>query len=388
MSRHLPLAGLCLAVFLAMTGMGMAGVALPEQYLRVAGSPRAAGWLASAFAFSYMACQYPAGCLADRFGYRAVLTSGFLLMSASAVLYAMAQSPEALYVGRFLQGAGEAPVWASAPALLGSLYPRTRGLVIGGYNAAFHVGMMLGPLLAALPFAVLPFAAANNGAFAGFAVLSGAAALLSCLCIGRASQTRLCSGGIHAPRQQMGTLFRRIWPTTCALPFSGAAYGLLTSSLPVHLVAGAGFDRGQLARFLFATFLGLSLAQFGVGRLSDRFGRAPFQAAGLLATAGGFLALPHSVAIPAFCSAMLFGAGLGGFAVASMALVNEQAPQGGQATASGYAYLIWGGGYFAGPQLANLAGLDACAAVLTLGALGFPVLLRVRARHAARQRLG
>jgi MFS family permease len=127
MGRYMPLVGLCLAVFLVMTGMGMAVSVLPDRYLEVSGAPRSAGWLASIFAVAYMLFQLPAGRLADRHGFRPTLAAGCLLIAASAALYALAASPAAIYLGRFIQGAGEAPVWAAAPALLGRLHPRRPG---------------------------------------------------------------------------------------------------------------------------------------------------------------------------------------------------------------------------------------------------------------------
>lgn len=349
MQRYLPLAGLCLAVFLAMTGMGMAGVALPEKYLQSSGTMQSAGWLASVFALSYMACQYPAGRLADSFGYRSVLAFGFLLMAGAAVIYSVGQSTTAIYLGRFLQGAGEAPVWASAPAYLGQRYPAMRGRAMGLYNAAFHFGLMIGPIASTWNTGTIQY-----DPFAVFAWCCAAAMLLVMAMIGvhpTHAEARIHSPGVLA------MLTRCHWPVLYGLPFFGAAYGLLTSSFPVSLISQGGYSQKSLGLFLFCVYLGIAISQCLVGRLSDRFGRKPFIAGGIVCMnvgLWGFVSADHTAILP---FATFLGLGLGTFAVASMALANESVPDDQKATISGLYYLAWGCGYFAGPLLVNAVGL-------------------------------
>ncbi|MEL7639418.1 MAG: MFS transporter [Solidesulfovibrio sp.] len=355
MHRALALVGLCLAVFLAMVGMGMAGLALPQKYIALSGSMRCAGWLSSFFAIASMACQYPAGRLADRFGYRPVLTCGFLLMAAAAGVFGLADTTTAIYAGRFLQGAGEAPVWASAPALLGSLYPDNRGRAMGFYNASFHLGLMLGPIAGA--WQARRFGGNPFDAFAW-------------LCIGAAALVLLTVRTTPSPRPGRATpndasaMARSLWPVACCLPLFGAVYGLITSSIPVHFTTEEGFSQSRLGMFFFWLYSGIAAAQCITGRLSDRYGRRPFMAGGMLGIAAGLIGLftgPQSLFLAV---TILLGLGLGTFAVSSMALVNESVARGSQATASGYYYLVWGSGYFAGPLLANGVGLEAGAITL------------------------
>jgi hypothetical protein len=42
-------------------------------------------------------------------------------------------------MGRFLQGIGEMPIWALAPAMLSLQYADTKGKVIGLYNVSLHL---------------------------------------------------------------------------------------------------------------------------------------------------------------------------------------------------------------------------------------------------------
>lgn len=366
MQRVFALVGLCLAVFLAMVGMGMAGVALPQKYIDLSGNMRCAGWLSSFFAIAYMTCQYPAGKFADRFGYRPVLACGFLLMAGAAWIFGVADSTTAIYAGRFLQGAGEAPVWASAPALLGSLYPDNRGRAMGFYNASFHLGLMLGPLAGAWQAGLF-----GGSPFDVFAWLCIGAVVLVLLTVRETSSHRQES--VEAGK--MTATARALWPVACCLPLFGAVYGLITSSIPVHLTTEEGFSQSQLGMFFFWLYSGIAVAQCVAGRLSDRYGRRPFMAGGMIGIAAGLIGLLAGPQALFLIVTVLLGLGLGTFAVSSMALVNESVAQGSQATASGYYYLVWGSGYFAGPLLVNGVGLGSGGTILAAGILCAAVLI-------------
>ncbi|WP_461211575.1 MFS transporter [Desulfocurvus sp. DL9XJH121] len=373
MHSRFTLAGLCLAVFLVMAGMGVAAVALPERYLGVSGSVGASGWLASAFAAAYLLGQYPAGRWADGCGYRPVLVLGCLLIAAAALVFGAAPTTTAIYAGRFVQGLGEAPVWALAPALLGRLYPSMRGRVMGLYNAAFHLGLMLGPLLGARVAA-----RAGLDPFGVFAGLSLAAALLVFLAVRDAGHDAALPRHGRSAAVSSVALVRSLGDVLCAASLYGAVYGLLVSCLPVHLAAEEGFGQERLGAFLFAAYAGIGAAQLGGGVLSDRFGRGWFMAAGLAAAGLGL----HGAVASAWplAGAASMGLGLGLFAVSSMALVNELAPQGGQGRASGLYFMAWGGGYFAGPLAVGAVGLPLGARALAACVL---LLSLVLARRAA-----
>ena len=380
MRRYVPMAGLCVAVFLAMTGMGMVVAALPEKYLLTGGDMRSAGWLSAIFALSYMACQYPVGRLADKLGARYVLATGFLLMAASAAVYALSRETWGLYAGRLLQGAGEAPVWAIAPALLGRLYPAIRGRALGFYNAAFHVGLMTGPLAGIWYVANL-----GGDPFAAFGWLCLVATGLSLAVAGRSPRRD------EASAQEAGASvpLAELWPIFASLPLGGAAYGLLTSTIPVNLSAEAGYSPDALGVFFFWVYAGIALSQGTAGRLSDRFGRMPFLVFGLVAMGLGLWVSLEAAAGYGNAPFTLLGLGLGTFAVASLALVNDATPEACRGRTCGLYYLAWGCGYFAGPLASTVWGLRPVVGVLTAcaccAALAFLAGSAKRAARAAQQ---
>ncbi|MFW5489717.1 MAG: MFS transporter [Desulfovibrio sp.] len=382
MKRFIPLAGLCLAVFLIMTGMGLAVVALPEKYIQASGTLRNSGWLASVFAVAYLLCQYPVGRLADSRGYRGVVAAGCLLIALSAALFSMAQTPMWIYAGRFIQGAGEAPVWASAPVLLARLYPEMKGRVMGLYNAFFHMGLMFGPGLTA----VLPASAWQGwlDPFIVFGVLSLVAMVLVLYVVretdsgkARPQQSAQWVSGQSGPAQS-GLKSNATTPMTeernwvvrifCGVPVFGAVYGLLVSCIPVYLSAEAGWHQGRIGAYFFAVYGGIALAQLTGGVLSDRYGRPFFMSGGLALLGGGLIGFVHAPAAFWLGFFVTIGLGAGTFAVSSMALLNEVSAEHRKGTVSGVYYLLWGFGYFAGPLLGNYLGLFCVATGLAIGA--------------------
>ena len=282
MRKYLPLAGLCLAVFLAMSGMGMAGVALPAKYLQLAGTLEAAGWLSALFAFAYCCFQYPFGLIADRYGFRYVLAMGFLLMAFSAIIYEQSQTTWGIYLGRMLQGGGEAPVWAAAPAYLSKAYPNARGRAIGWYNAVFHLGMMTGPLLALQPWGI-----GTPDPFETFRWLCIAAMILVLCCIRESGQGQ--TAAIHKPAATQ--IRSALWPLVLGVCVFGAFYGLSTSSIPVYLAVASGGTQKSVGLFYLSLFSGITLAQYVAGCLSDRHGRVPFMGGGMLISGLALLGL-------------------------------------------------------------------------------------------------
>jgi MFS family permease len=142
--------GLNLSVFIMMLGVGMIMALLPKRIIVLTGSGATVGYLASAFAISYIILQVPIGNLSDRYGFKFFLFLGYLICFITGVMYYFSNHANLYFLGRVFQGMGEAPIWALAPALLSIKYPGSKGRVIGIYNASIHIGLTIGPLLGIL----------------------------------------------------------------------------------------------------------------------------------------------------------------------------------------------------------------------------------------------
>ncbi len=336
-----------LAATLLMVGVGMIVAVLPRRVLDLSGSLQDVGYLASVFALSYLLLQLPIGYLADRLGAKRFLLLGYALCCLSGLVFFRSGSPETLFLGRFVQGAGEAPVWALGPALLSLAYPRAKGKAIGIYNAAIHGGLAAGPLLG-----VFLFPAAAGGlpflVFAALCICGGAAVLL--FLPRRPAAAGRVAGAAPRLRDLAGLLtLRGPSATLSGVVLYGAGYGVFISVLPAFLTLSKGFDSLANGLFFALFYIAISVAQLVVGPLSDRQGRQAYMVAGLVMAAIGFGSFAPFPQPWIYVPLTLAGLGLGVFCVSSLARLNDCVPESLTATASGGYYLAWGLGYFLGP---------------------------------------
>ena len=329
-----------------MLGVGTIMPMLPGKVIALTGSQSAVAYLASAFALPYILLQVPMGVLSDRLGFKRFLIAGYLLCCVSGILYYLADAKSLVFLARVVQGAGEAPLWALAPALLSLLFPATKGRVMGLYNATLHVGLTLGPLLGLLLLRILP------GEF-NFLFFAACCALSACLVAVLVEQTA-------APAPAAGSRFEvaniaalasdpAIFAVLAGIALYGAGYGLFLTTLPAFLLGVKDYGQTFVQLFFACYYLSVSLSQLIAGPLSDRFGPRRFMIGGLGATALLIGAFPHLSRGSTL--AVLFAAsiGLGTFFLSSMAFLNEAAPDALKGTVSGAYYLFWGIGFFAGP---------------------------------------
>jgi MFS family permease len=97
----------------------------------------------------YLGMQIPAGLLLDRWGPRALLTTGSLAMACGQALLAAAESLQLVYLGRFVVGIGDSLVFVSALALLPRWFPAHNVPVLTQVTATTG---QLGQVLSAVPF--------------------------------------------------------------------------------------------------------------------------------------------------------------------------------------------------------------------------------------------
>ena len=336
-----------LAASLLMIGVGMIVALLPQRVLALSGSIQEVGHLASVFALSYLMLQLPIGRLADRFGAKPFLLLGYALCCLSGLVFSQAQSVEPLLLGRAIQGAGEAPIWALGPALLARAYPKAKGRTIGIYNAAIHAGLTLGPLTGILLFPT----AEGSGPFLVFAVLCLAGGLLVLLALPALPERPKSLLGRTPTLRDLLRLLKagdRL-AVLCGILLYGAGYGLFVSVLPASLVLSKGFDAASTGLFFALFYLAISLSQLVVGPLSDRQGRRRYMVAGLAMASIGFATLAPLPGPWVYAPLALASFGLGVFCVASIAYLSESVPDSLKAATSGSYYLAWGLGYFLGP---------------------------------------
>ncbi|MEE4608321.1 MAG: MFS transporter [Desulfobacteraceae bacterium] len=337
MDRDRAAQALILAAFCMMVGVGAIVSILPGRILALSGAKASLGLLSTSFALAYVAAQLPVGYLADRFGVRAFLVSGYLVCTVAGLIFFIAPQPGLIFLGRFIQGLGEAPVWALGPALLSVQFAERRGSAMGRYNAAIHIGLTAGPLIGYL--------ARGNAAFGIYSLLCLIGAAILHFGLAGADRTPRVPGQRVRPKD-VGRLLAApgvgldLW----GILLWGGAYGMFLTVIPGFLIVRHGAPAGLNALFFVLFYAMISLSQLVVGPVIDRMGRRRFMRAGLAAGALGMGLFPFAGLWWALGLLTLAAFGLGTFYLASMARLNDAAPAELKGSISGAYYLAWGVG--------------------------------------------
>jgi MFS family permease len=372
MFRDKTLVGLNVAVFLMMLGVGMIVALLPQRIINLTGSDDMVGLLASFFALSYILLQVPVGRLSDRLGFKTFLIAGYILCFLTGILFYFSHSSSMVFLGRLLQGAGEAPIWALAPALLSIKYARAKGKVMGIYNAAIHLGLTAGPIAGVMLAGIWT----GNQAFLFYAAVCLLGAVVIFFTVEDVKNDATPTGEVLNLRKIRELAARgETLITLLGITLYGAGYGIFLTVIPAFLISTKDFTSTHVGVFFALFYIAISLSQLITGPLSDRWGRQVFMGFGLALAAAGVGMFPLLVQPWISVALTLASLGLGVFYLSSMAFLNEAAPDSLKGTISGAYYLFWGIGMFFGPVLVGRLG-----ALLTAnsGYFAFSILLTMQ----------
>jgi MFS family permease len=334
-----------------MLGVGMIMPLLPGRVIAFTGSTAHVGYIASFFAVSYVALQLPMGAMADRLGFKTFIMAGYLFCAFSGVTFYFSRGAYVVFLGRVLQGIGEAPLWALAPALMSLKFPDSKGRVMGIYNAALHIGLTFGPLLGIIAIKL----SLGDAAYLFFSAVCAISAAIIYFTVEGAGGS---SGAGRADFKNVAALARdkNILATLVGITLYGAGYGIYLTNIPAYLSSVRGYGQTFVQIFFACYYLSISVSQLLTGPFSDRFGREKFMLCGMLVSAAAICAFPGAGREMSLLLLTLGGLGLGTFCLASMAFLNAAAPDSLKGTVSGAYYLFWGIGYLAGPVIAGRLG--------------------------------
>lgn len=309
------------------------------------------GLLLSEYGFVVAGLQPFTGALSDRLGRRKLfIQAGLLLMAAGTLGFVFAHRFVVLLALRAVQGVGVALTVPAAMALMAAATKKeSRGSAMGFYTTTRMVGFAGGPLIGG--FLQVHF---------GFDVVFYTAA--ACLSVGiLLVQLWVHDPGRRAPREQAA---RR--PLFDRRLFSAGIPGL---SLATFLMAGdsslMATLENQFNRRLDQSALGFGLAysalmvsrlllQVPLGWLSDRIGRRPLIAAGLLVMAPGTALLGAAGSTLQLAGyRALQGLGAAGIAAPAFALGADMARAGGEGTEMSLITMGFGLGIAVGPLAAG-----------------------------------
>ncbi len=380
MFKNKTLIGLNLAVFFMMLGVGMIVAILPQKVIDLTGSGELVGILASAFALSYILFQLPIGNLSDKFGFKKFLIFGYILCTMTGLLFYFTKNVNIIFLGRLLQGIGEAPIWALAPALLSIKYPIIKGQIMGLYNASIHLGLTIGPILGVV-FATL---LSGNEVFLFYAIVCFLGTVVIYFMVEDVNSDEKGSLETVSFNKIINIAGNKeILITLLGITVYGAGYGIFLTIIPAFLITFKEFSPIQIGIFFSLFYFAISISQVITGPLSDKMGRKIFMLGGLILALIGIITFPN-LFFP-WISVVLFFAslGFGVFYLSSMAFLNEAVPNSLKGTISGAYYLFWGLGMFLAPLIVGrvsalysyTAGFTLFTVVVLLEVLGMLMFL-------------
>ncbi|HSK40021.1 MAG TPA: MFS transporter [Arenibaculum sp.] len=187
----------------------------PELAAELALTPADLGLLTSLYFVTFAGFQIPLGMLLDRFGPRRVDAALLCVAAAGALVFAFAQSREALMLGRLLIGVGVSACLMAALKAMIIWFPKDRLPSLNG--GVFAIGG-LGAVAAATPIELALAVTDWRGIFVGLAVLTLAVAVLILAAVPerRTEQPDLgLAAQLRGVRQVVGSgLFWRVAPLT------------------------------------------------------------------------------------------------------------------------------------------------------------------------------
>jgi MFS family permease len=344
------------AALLALAALDAAGYSViapvvPEIAERTGAGVGVVGALVATFAFGQLAGYPLGGKLVERRGASFLLACSLVLVAAGDLAFALTERLDVFFAARLVQGIGAAGLWlgvvfAVLERFRGEEYRRLTGVL-----AAYAVGSVAGPAIAAAGGIAAPFLI-HLGLVAA---AGGAVALL--------------------PRPHEPTRFasdRRALRTpgfavaSAGVLLAALGLGVLDGPLPLHF--GERLGQAELAALYVGAAVVLGVASAAAGRLAP----APTLWTGAAATVAGLALAGAADAVPLWLVAIAVAAvGLGLGEAGALGVLLEAVGVERIVLALVVWSQVWAAGYLAGPALggalAEAAGFAAVGLVPLVG---------------------
>ena len=301
--------------------------ALPIFARRMGASDGAIGLIMGSFALTSLALRPATGWAADRYGRRPFMIAGALVFTLASIAYGWTAGAAGLLLVRLVHGAGMGLYPTAASAMVADVTPpQRRGEVLGFYGAAGSIAMAVGPMTG--------IALVGRFDFTGLFWIAGAVAAVALLMTLTAVDETLAQPRAVRFTASSALSAAALFPSlvTLCLMFT---YGTQVAFLPLHADAH-GVNPGV---FFLVSAATITVARGPAGRLSDRLGRPPIAAVGLLLAAGALVVLALSEgALGLALAGAIYGAAYGTAQPALMAWCVDNAAEGDRGRAMGTFY--------------------------------------------------
>jgi MFS family permease len=350
------------ATFLGFLGIGTVLPALgPHVRFDLGGSDQTVGLVIGSFSFVALGARLISGPLADRKGRKITFLLGLFSCALAGAAYFLPLGIAGAYLGRMLQGLGEACLYTGAATWVVEAAGVERSAQAMGYlSSGIWGGISAGPVVGQW-----------LGSFQRAALMQVVCALVAFAILTRVREEYKASVRERSRRALIASLL----PSGFAVGFVNVHYPVIAGFLILHLTR-----YGNSGRAAFTAYAGMMLlSRFFLGGLPDRLAPAITFYGGLMAMALGLLVLATGPPpVLAVCSAAVLGFGFSfpWSSIAATVMKRTADSERGSSVSilSAFYDLFVGTGSFAAGAVANHFGYSAAfvmaAVALTGAAIG------------------
>ncbi len=364
MKRRLsPFFMICVMGGLAILSSTMAKNPTLPLFIRSLGVGEATvGLIAAASTIVGIVVSIPAGILSDVIGRRRVLLASMVVFATAPFLYLLVAAPWQLVLVRVYHGLATAILGPVAMATVADLYDARRGERMAWYSSATMIGRFLAPALGGL----LIFGNDFRWVYLADGV-AGVLALLVALRLPRAGAgepggswreaRKDLSRSWAGARGELRLLFRNSQMLATSLMEAAQyfAFGLVETYLPLYLNEQLGLAAREIGILFTAQTVVVALSKPLTGNLSDRIGRVPMIAVGLLLSAVSMAAMARTSSYALLLVLLgMFGLGVSSVTASTAAYVADLSHATTHGTALGTLSSIMDVGHSTGPIVGGL----------------------------------
>jgi MFS family permease len=337
------------AILLGSLSFGILQFSLPIYAKQLGASAFDIGGMISIFAVMITIARPLVGWGIDHFGRKLFLIISFLFYALAMVLFGFAQNVSMLYLARFVQGIGSSLLWIPAYTVATELSERDWGRAVGSVDMVSSRGGFYGSFIGfALMFMLNPFALAWKVSFGVYAFMT----LIASFLIWRGVPETRATQALDVPVEENQLDRKRLFRLMTIVFLTSVSSAMISPLLMIFLQDRFTTDIGSLARAFIPAALVYAYLPGRMGGLSDRFGRTPLMAIGLIGAGIVSLLMPFMTSLFMLSGLWLLEAvGFSAAAPAEGALVADMTGKNVRGTGYGLYTFASGLGFTLGPLL-------------------------------------
>ena len=279
------------SVLLASMAFTFLGFMLPIYSKGIGASAVEIGGLYSIFTATVLVGRPVVGWAIDRFGRRRFFITALCFYTLTMVFFAFAGSLTGLYLARMTQGIASSLLWITVRTIVADLSASTeRGSGMGKVNEASYRGALIGVFLGLIIYTTLSKVVSQETAWmVTFALYTTLAALGAWNAWTNLPET--LPGEVSRPVKR-APIQRKLILLLVVVFTTNLGLALITPVFMIYLQDRFTTNITSLAWAFLPAGILYSFLPSRLGRLSDRFGRAPMMAVGVLFSAVLSICIP------------------------------------------------------------------------------------------------